>query len=142
MVNAVALFYQGNRMKHRMTSTALMLLALMVCWQAEASRFKATKIIVVQPSVAFESTQLSDRHLDAWMSEDDHCRDFLMYHDQCAVLVLPDEYDDGFTRRQLRFKARQLPGEALGAYCRDLHVLWKQQWKGQCPVGEEDDEAA
>ncbi|TGV29642.1 hypothetical protein EN785_37170, partial [Mesorhizobium sp. M8A.F.Ca.ET.142.01.1.1] len=96
--------------------------------------FKATKIIVVQPSVAFESTQLSDRHLDAWMSEDDHCRDFLMYHDQCAVLVLPDQYDDGFTRHQLRLKARQLPGEALGAYCRDLHVLWKQQWKGQCPV--------
>ena len=84
--------------------------------------------------------QLSDRHLDAWMSEDDHCRDFLMY-DQCAVLVLPDQYDDGFTRHQLRLKARQLPGEALGAYCRDLHVLWKQQWKGQCPVGEEDDEA-
>ncbi|WP_285311645.1 hypothetical protein [Stenotrophomonas maltophilia] len=141
MVNAVALFHRGNRMKHRMTSIAIMVLALMVCWQAEASRFKATRIFVVQPSVAFESTQLSDRQLDAWMSEDDDCHAFLMYHDQCAVLVLPHEYDDGFTRHQLRLKARQLPGEALGAYCRNLHVLWKQQWKGQCPVGEEDDEA-
>jgi hypothetical protein len=131
----------GNRMKHRMTSTAIMVLALMACWQAEASRFKATRVFVVQPSVAFESTRLSDRHLDAWMSKDDDCHAFLMYHDQCAVLVLPHEYDDGFTRRQLRLKARQLPGEALGAYCRDLHARWKQQWKGQCPVGEDDDEA-
>jgi hypothetical protein len=118
-----------------------MLLALMACWQAEASRFKATKIIVVQPSVAFESTQLSDRHLDAWMSEDDHCRDFLMYHDQCAVLVLPDRVRRRFHPSPAAVEGQATAGRALGAYCRDLHVLWKQQWKGQCPVGEEDDEA-
>lgn len=66
MVNAVALFHRGNRMKHRTTSITVMLLALMVCWPAEASRLKLRpRIFVVQPSVAFESTQLSDRHLDA-----------------------------------------------------------------------------
>lgn len=148
MVNAVALFHRGNCMKHRTTSTAVILmalLALMAGCQAEASRTRPksrSTTFFVQPSVAFESTQISDRHLDAWMSENDHCRDFLMYHDHCAQVVLPDEYDDGLSRRVLRSKSTQLTEEALGAYCRDLHVLWKQQWKGQCPAGEDDDEGA
>ncbi|WP_229301164.1 hypothetical protein [Stenotrophomonas maltophilia] len=144
MVNAVALFHRGNRMKHRTTSTMVMLLtllALVACGQAKAPKSRITTFSVI-PAGAFESTLLSDRQLDAWMSEDDDCHAFLMYHDQCAVLVLPHEYDDGFTRHQLRLKAKNLPGEALGAYCRNLHALWKQQWKGQCPVGEEDDEEA
>ncbi|WP_254919672.1 hypothetical protein [Stenotrophomonas sp. CC120222-04] len=141
MVNAVALFHRGNRMKYRTTSTMIMLLALTACGQAKVPKSRITTFSVI-PAVAFESTLLSDRQLDAWMSEDDDCHAFLMYHDQCAVLVLPHEYDDGFTRRQLRLKAKNLPGDALGAYCRNLHTLWKQQWKGQCPVGEEDDEDA
>jgi len=139
MINAVALFYRGNRMKHRTTSTTVMLLALMVCWHAEASSFNPRpKTFIVRPSVAFESNQLRDRDIDAQLSEDDDCRAFLIYHDECAPTVLPDEYDDGISRRRLRSKSTQLTGEALGAYCRDLHVLWKQQWKEQCPTHEDE----
>ncbi|EPG5380191.1 MULTISPECIES: hypothetical protein [Stenotrophomonas] len=135
MVNAVALFHRGNRMKHRTGSTTVMLLALMVCGQAEAHR---PKTFIIRPSVAFESNQLRDRDIDAQLSEDDDCRAFLIYHDECAPTVLPDEYDDGISRRRLRSKSTQLTGEALGAYCRDLHMLWKQQWAEQCPADEDE----
>lgn len=123
-VNAVALFHRGNRMKHHTTSTTVMLLALMVCGQVEAYR---PKTFIIRPSVAFESNQLRDRDIDAQLSENDDCCAFLQYHDQCAPTVLPDEYDDGISRRRLRSKSTELAGEALSAYCRDLHVLWKQQ---------------
>ena len=112
-----------------------MLLALMVCGQAEAHR---PKTFIIRPSVAFESNQLRDRDSDAQLSEDDDCRAFLIYHDECAPTVLPDEYDDGISRRRLRSKSTQLTGEALGAYCRDLHMLWKQQWAEQCPADEDE----
>lgn len=135
VINAVVLFHEGNSMKHRTTSTTALLVALMACWHAEASR---PRTFFVQPSVAFESTQLRDRDIDAQLSENDDCRAFLQYHDQCAPSVLPDEYDQGISRRRLRWKATQLTGEALGAYCRDLHLLWKQQWKEQCPAHEDE----